>query len=56
MGNTYSDNLSIGASELAKRSTLSFSLKGWPAAVTLVSIPVSVVLIYRIKGYYSQSR
>ena len=51
MENTYSDNLSIGASELAKRSTLSFSLEGWPAAVALMSIPLSVVLIYGIKSF-----
>jgi hypothetical protein len=51
MKNTYSDNLSIGALELAKRSTLSFSLEGWPAAMVLMSIPLSVVLIYGIKSF-----
>ena len=51
MENTYSDNLSMGVSELAKRSTLSFSLEGWPAAVALMSIPLSVVLIYGIKSF-----
>ena len=35
----------------AKHSSLSFSLGGWPAAVTLISIPTSVVLIYAIKVF-----
>lgn len=34
-------------SEAAKNSSFSFSLEGWPAAATLISI--SVVLIYAIK-------
>lgn len=38
-------------SEVAKHSTLSFSLSGWPAAVTLMSIPASIVLIYGIKAF-----
>lgn len=42
---------SQSASEVAKHSTLSFSLSGWPAAVTLMSIPASVVLIYGIKAF-----
>lgn len=37
--------------EIAKHSSFSFSLSGWPAAVTLISIPVSVVLIYGIKTF-----
>jgi len=51
MEKSYSDNLSIGALELAKRSTLFFSLEGWPAAVALMSISLSVVLIYGIKSF-----
>ena len=39
------------ASELAKHTSLSISLEGWPAAVTLISIPVSVVLICAIKTF-----
>ena len=32
-------------------SSLSFSLSGWPAAATLISIPASVVLVYAIKEF-----
>lgn len=39
------------ASEIARNSTLSFSLEGWPAAATLISIPVAVVVIYAIKTF-----
>lgn len=30
-------------------SKFCFKLEGWPAAVALVSVPFSVVLVYRIK-------
>jgi hypothetical protein len=30
MDNAYVDNLTYGASELAKRSSVSLSLSGWP--------------------------
>lgn len=45
------ENWSQSASELAKHFSLSFSLDGWPAAATLISIsiPASVVLIYAIR-------
>lgn len=32
MDNSYADNLTYGASELAKKSSISVSLTGWPAA------------------------
>lgn len=38
-------------SEVAKHSSLSFSLSGWPAAAVLISIPTSAVLIYVIKTF-----
>lgn len=49
MNSTYAENLTYGASELAKRSNVSFSLSGWPAAIAIMSIPLSVVAIYAIK-------
>lgn len=48
---TANENWSQSASEVAKHSSLSFSLSGWPAAATLISIPTSVVLIYAIKTF-----
>ncbi len=52
MGNkTDYENWSQSASEVAKHSSLSFSLSGWPAAVTLISISVSAVLIYGIRSF-----
>lgn len=46
------ENWSQSASELAKHFSLSFSLDGWPAAATLISISLSasVVLIYAIRA------
>lgn len=44
-------NWSQSVSEIAKHSSLSFSLSGWPAAATLISIPVSFVLVYAINGF-----
>lgn len=44
-------NWSQSALEVAKHSSISFSLSGWPAAVTLISIPASVVLVYAIKTF-----
>lgn len=44
-------NWSKSASEAVKNSSLSFSLEGWPAAVTLISISTAVVLIYAIKSF-----
>ena len=49
MHNVYADNLTYGVSELAKRSSVSVSLSGWPAALTIMSIPLSVVAIYAIE-------
>ncbi len=48
MDNAYTDNLTYGASELAKRSNVSVSLSGWPAAFAIMSISLSVVVIYAI--------
>lgn len=48
MDNAYTDNLTYGASELAKRSNVSVSLSGWPAAFAKMSISLSVVVIYAI--------
>lgn len=48
---TANENWSQSASEVAKHSLLSFSLNGWPAAITLISIPASVVLVYAIKTF-----
>ena len=48
---TPNENWSQSASEVAKHSSLSFSLGGWPAAATLISIPASVVLVYAIKEF-----
>ena len=45
------ENWSQGALEVAKHSSISFSLSGWPAAATLISIPASVVLVYAIKAF-----
>lgn len=44
-------NLTQGAPDLAKNSTVHFSLEGWPAAAVLISIPASVVLVYAIKTF-----
>ena len=35
--------------ELAKNSTISFRLEGWPAAAVLISIPTAVVIMYAIR-------
>lgn len=43
------NNLTQGVHELAKHSTISFSLEGWPAAV-LISIPATVVIVYAIRA------
>lgn len=43
------DSWNQSASEIAKNSILSFSLEGWSAAATLISIPVAAVIIYAIK-------
>lgn len=48
---TANENWLQSASEVAKNSSFSFSLNGWPAAVTLISISISVVLIYAIKTF-----
>lgn len=52
---TANENWSQSASEVAKHSSLSFSLSGWPAAVTLISIPTSVVLICAIKAFEARA-
>ena len=54
MDNAYADNLTYGALELAKRSSVSVSLSGWPAAFAIMSIPLSVVEIYAIKECLSE--
>ena len=36
MDNTYVGNLAYVASELAKRSSVSVSLSGWPAAIAIM--------------------
>lgn len=43
------ENWSQTASEIAKNSSFSFSLEGWPAAVTLISLPIAGVAIYAIR-------
>lgn len=48
---TANDNWSQSALEVAKHSSFTFSLSGWPAAATLISIPTSVVLVYAIKTF-----
>ena len=45
------ENWSQSASEVAKHSSLSFELSGWPAAATLIAIPASVVAVYAIKAF-----
>lgn len=49
------ENWFQSASEIAKHSSLSFSLSGWPAAITLISIPASIVLIYGIKIFVTHA-
>ncbi len=49
MDNAYTDKLTYGVSELAKRINISVSLSGWPATFAIMSIPLSVVAIYAIK-------
>lgn len=44
------ENLTEGAPELAKHSSVSFKLEGWPAVAVLMSIPVSLVYIFAIKA------
>lgn len=39
MDNMCEDNLTYGVSELAKRSNISVSLSGWPAAFAIMLIP-----------------
>ena len=50
MNEMRNENLTQSALEVAKHSSISISLSGWPAA-TLISIPTSVVLIYAIKAF-----
>ena len=40
MDNAYTDKLTYGASELAKRSSVSVSLLGWPAAFAIMSYAI----------------
>lgn len=49
MGNSLNDLTEV-VYELAKHSTISFSLEGWPAAAVLISIPVTVVIVYAIRA------
>ncbi len=44
------NNLTQGVHELAKHSTISFSIEGWPAAAVLISIPTTVVIVYAIRA------
>ena len=48
------ENWSQSVSEIAKHSSLSFSLSGWPAAATLISIPTSIVVAYAIKSFVTR--
>lgn len=50
------ENWSQSVSEVAKHSSISVSLRGWPAAATLISIPVSAVLIYAINVFYNHAQ
>lgn len=45
------ENLTMGAPELAKHSTVNVSLTGWPAAVALMNIPAAVVAVFAIKAF-----
>lgn len=45
------ENLTMGVTELARHTTVNFSLTGWPAAVALMSIPAAVVAVYAIKVF-----
>ena len=55
LGNAYMENilnnLTQSLPELAKNSTVTFCLEGWPAAAVLMSIPASFVLVYAIKTF-----
>lgn len=51
MDNAYTDKLTYGASELAKRSSVSVSLSGWPAAFAIMSVSLSFIAIYAIKEF-----
>ncbi len=51
MNEMRNENLTQSALEVAKHSSISISLSGWPAAATLISIPTSVVLIYAIRAF-----
>lgn len=42
MNEMRNENLTQSALEVAKHSSISVSLSGWPAAATLISIPTSV--------------
>ena len=50
MNEIVSENWSQSVSEVAKNTSLSFSLNGWSAAAALISIPTAVVAIYAIKA------
>ena len=55
MNEMRNENLTQSALEVAKHSSISVSLSGWPAAATLISIPTAVVLIYAIKAFASHA-
>lgn len=45
------ENLTMGALELAKHSTVNVSLTGWQAAAVMMTIPAAVVAVYAIKAF-----
>ncbi|MDE6433594.1 MAG: hypothetical protein K2L07_05135 [Lachnospiraceae bacterium] len=51
MNEMTNENWSQIALEVAKHSLLSVSLSGWPAAVAVISISTSVVLIHAIDTF-----
>lgn len=51
MNELVNENWAQSVSEIARNLSFSFKLSGWPAVATLISIPISVVLIYTIKAF-----
>lgn len=45
------ENLTQGTTDLARNSTVSYKLEGWPAAAVLMSFPAAAVLICAIKAF-----
>lgn len=48
------DALSQSAPEIAKNTTASVHLEGWPAAIAFMSIPLSIAFCFAVHSYFAR--